>query len=111
MQQGRPQESPWDNLRRLTKDELVWVIRRMEQGASLPRAVAQLEEQKQAQTFCRAEALYEQASAKRKEYAALVKEYHRKPIKDIPPSLLLQATQLLDEARRLTQAADKLCGI
>lgn len=100
-----------DELEKLSKADLIWVIRAMERGAKLARALILLESNKQTEAYNRADALYEQASAKRKEYIEMVKEYCGKPIKDIPHDLLLKATRLLDEAKRLEREADRIYGI
>lgn len=100
-----------DNLEKLTKADLIWVIRAMEKGLKLPLALIRLEEIRQQEAYDRADALYRQASEKRNEYLSLVKEYCGKPIKDMPAGLLMKATRILDEAKRLEREADRLYGI
>lgn len=98
-------------LEKLSKSDLIWVIRAMEKGKTLERALIQLEQNKQTEAFDRADALYQQAAEKRKEYIDMVKEYYGKPINDIPNDTMLKATRLLDDAKRLEREADKLYGI
>lgn len=98
-------------LEKLSKSELIVLIRAMQNGKKLERALIQLEQSKQEAAYNRADELYKQASAKRKEYISMVKEYAGKPISDIPHDTMLKASRILDEANRLEREADRLYGI
>lgn len=98
-------------LEKLSKSELIVVIRAMQNGKKLERALIQLEQSKREAAYNRADELYKQASAKRKEYISMVKEYAGKPISDIPHDTMLKASRILDEANRLEREADRLYGI
>lgn len=100
-----------DRLESLSKADLIWLIHEMEHGVSVHRALIRLQEQKQIKAYDRADELYKQASAKRKEYISMVKEYAGKPISDIPHDTMLKASRILDEANRLEREADRLYGI
>lgn len=97
-----------NNLERLSKADLIWVIRRMSSLGNeyyLKQAMNDLRYEKELQRITEAEKYSRVANEARLEYIALLEPYDGVRLVDIPIDVLNTAEVLMKEAR----AADKQC--
>lgn len=94
-----------------TKDDLLWIIKRMsflDGDYSLKSALRSLWQQKETQRISKAEEYSNLAAQKRREISELLSPYDGKPIKDIPQDVLEKVYALTEIAQ---EASDKFCKL
>lgn len=100
-----------EKLKKLSKDELIWIITRMSsfgQGYYLEEALRSLELLKSEEKCNKANELAQKSSQHRKEYIDLLAPYEGKPIKDIPHSVLEKALDAIEKAEKLDKQWERL---
>lgn len=107
-----------DRLRRLSKDDLIWVINRLLQMGWLQngehyllRALSELECEKERQRQDEADRYLSISLEKRKEFAAVLAPYDGMKFLDIPRDVLLRADALQKEAVEAEKKWCKLLGL
>ena len=107
-------ESNHEKLKKLSKDDLIWIITRMSsfgQGYFLEEALRSLELMKSEQKYKKAEEIAKESLQYRQEYIDLLAPYDGKPIKDIPYSVVKKASDALQKAQILDKQWAKLMGL
>lgn len=103
-----------EKLKKLSKDDLIWIITRMSsfgQGYYLEEALRSLELLKNEEKYNKADELAKKSLQYRKEYIDLLAPYDGKPIKDIPYSVVKKASDALQKAQTLDKQWAKLMGL
>lgn len=93
-----------------TKDDLLWIIKRMsflDGDYSLKSALNELWYEKENKRIAEAEKQAKFADQKMREYIELISPYAGKPIKDIPYSVVDKA----DKAMKAAQKARERCAV
>lgn len=107
-------ESNHEKLKKLSKDDLIWIITRMSsfgQGYFLEEALRSLELMKSEQKYKKAEEIAKESLQYRQEYIDLLAPYDGKPIKDIPYSVVKKASDALQKAQKLDKQWARLMGL
>ena len=107
-------ESNHERLKKLSKDDLIWIITRMSsfgQGYYLEEALRSLELLKNEEKYNKADELSKKSLQYRQEYIDLLAPYDGKPIKDIPYSILEKASDAMEKAQKLDKQWARLMGI
>ena len=107
-------ESNHEKLKKLSKDDLIWIITRMSsfgQGYFLEEALRSLELMKSEQKYKKAEEIAKESLQYRQEYIDLLAPYDGKPIKDIPYSVVKKASDALEKAQKLDKQWARLMGL
>ncbi len=100
-----------------TKADLLWIIKRIQQGYlhdgdfAIQRALGDLALEKAKQLNDEADRLANLADEKRREYINVLSGYDGMRIIDIPLPVLEQADKLMKEAQELDQKWIKLLGL
>ena len=103
-----------EKLKKLSKDDLIWIITRMSsfgQGYFLEEALRSLELMKSEQKYNKADEIAKKSFQYRQEYIDLLAPYDGKPIKDIPYSVVKKASDALEKAQKLDKQWEKLMGL
>ena len=106
--------SSHEKLKKLSKDDLIWIITRMSsfgQGYYLEEALRSLELLKNEKKYNKADELAKKSLQYRQEYIDLLTPYDGKPIKDIPYSILEKASDAMEKAQKLDKQWARLMGI
>lgn len=103
------------NLKDCTKDELIFVIKRLQLYSLSDRHYIQLalrdvEEVREARKLKEARRLSGLQNQKMQEYIALMHPYEGMPLKDIPENVFARADAVLQEARAADMKWRKLMG-
>lgn len=107
-------ESSHEKLKKLSKDDLIWIITRMSsfgQGYYLEEALRSLELLKSDQKYNKADEIAKESMQHRQEYIDLLAPYDGKPIKDIPYSVVKKASDALEKAQKLDKQWARLMGL
>ena len=107
-------ESNHEKLKKLSKDDLIWIITRMSsfgQGYFLEEALRSLYLMKSEQKYKKADEIAKESLQYRQEYIDLLAPYDGKPIKDIPYSVVKKASDALQKAQKLDKQWAKLMGL
>ena len=102
------------DLKKYSKDDLIWIINRMSsfgRGWYLDEALHELEHQKELEVIREAERVSALASKYRQEYIDLLMPYDGKPWSEIPISTLEKAETAMKKARSYDKQWNKLMGI
>lgn len=102
------------DLKKYSKDDLIWIINRMSsfgQGWYLNEALRELEHQKELEVIREAERVSALAAKHRQEYIDLLIPYDGKPWDEIPIATLQKAEQAMEKARSYYKQYCKLMGI
>lgn len=100
-----------------TKADLLWIIKRIQQGYlhdgeyAVLRALGDLAHEKDKQRNDEADRIAKLADEKRLEYVNILSNYDGMRIIDIPLPVLEQADKLAKEAQALDQKWEKLLGL
>lgn len=104
-----------ERLQKLTKAELIWVIRELERRSlvmsDLPFILRDLELKKLNEREQEADKLLHTAAEKRMAYCALMKPYEGKRLVDIPQETIEKASRLLEEAEEAGRKWDRMMGM
>lgn len=103
------------NLKDCTKDELIFVIKRLQlyslsDGHYIQLALRDVEEEREARKLEEARRLSGLQNQKMQEYIALMRPYEGMPLKDIPENVFAKADAALQEARAADMKWRKLMG-
>lgn len=106
------------DLNKFSKADLIWIVNRALQMASLTnseyylkRAISDLGFQREKERIESAERFAEIADAKRKQYIELLSNYDGQRLVDIPIEVLEEADHLMKEAEAADSKWAKLLGI
>lgn len=102
------------DLKKYSKDDLIWIINRMSsfgQGWYLNEALRELEHQKELDVIREAERVSALANKYRQEYIDLLMPYDGKSWSEIPITTLQKAEQAMKKARSYDKQYCKLMGI
>ena len=104
-----------DRLRKLCKEDLIWVILEMEKHnlgyPSIPSILSDLEYKKTMDNIERCKKLERKAYEKTMAYYDLLVPYEGKSLSEIPQSIFDKATKLLQEAEAADKEWFRLSGI
>lgn len=102
-------------LKNCTKEELIFVIERLElynpsQKYFVQRALNDVKMQREEKKIDEAKRISDYAFQKRQEYIDLLAPYEGKPLSDIPASVLEKAYSAMKEAQKADRKWNKIMG-
>ena len=104
-----------ERLQKLTKAELIWVIRELERRSlvmsDLPFILRDLEFRKLNEREQEADRLLNIAAEKRMAYCALMRPYEGKRLVEIPRETIEKALRLLEETEEAARKWDRMMGM
>lgn len=102
-------------LKDCTKDELIFVIKRLQMyslsdGHYIQLALRDVGEERERKKMDEARKIADYAFQKRQEYIDLLAPYEGKPLSDIPASVLEKADSAMKEAQKADRKWNKIMG-